>query len=135
MFAVLAFAAGLLTQPPPTTIPEMWDAWCARCHAPDGSGKVILPLWPPKKVPIDGAWQYPPGTIGFIDGWQCAIANVPLEGKCGRYVLECGNTNGLLLHAPVSAFDEYQDTCGEFTALGQDSNGNWPAGSVLVGSN
>ena len=27
----------------PTTIPEMWDAWCARCHAEDGSGKVKEP--------------------------------------------------------------------------------------------
>lgn len=27
----------------PTTIPEMWTAWCARCHADDGSGKVNEP--------------------------------------------------------------------------------------------
>jgi mono/diheme cytochrome c family protein len=27
----------------PTTIPEMWGAWCARCHALDGSGKVNEP--------------------------------------------------------------------------------------------
>jgi len=27
----------------PTTIPEMWGAWCARCHADDGSGKVKEP--------------------------------------------------------------------------------------------
>lgn len=27
----------------PTTIPEMWGAWCARCHAADGSGKVNEP--------------------------------------------------------------------------------------------
>jgi hypothetical protein len=33
----------LLAQPQPTTIPEMWDAWCARCHAADGSGKVTEP--------------------------------------------------------------------------------------------
>jgi mono/diheme cytochrome c family protein len=24
----------------PTTIPEMWSAWCARCHGQDGSGQV-----------------------------------------------------------------------------------------------
>ena len=24
----------------PTTIPEMWNAWCARCHARDGTGKL-----------------------------------------------------------------------------------------------
>ena len=27
----------------PTTIPEMWSAWCARCHAEDGSGKIDQP--------------------------------------------------------------------------------------------
>jgi hypothetical protein len=27
----------------PTTIPEMWTAWCARCHAEDGSGRVNEP--------------------------------------------------------------------------------------------
>jgi hypothetical protein len=27
----------------PTTIPEMWTEWCARCHATDGSGKVDEP--------------------------------------------------------------------------------------------
>jgi len=37
-----AFALGL-AQPQPATIPEMWDAWCARCHAQDGSGKVPEP--------------------------------------------------------------------------------------------
>jgi hypothetical protein len=40
------FAAVLASAPPveqPTTIPEMWDAWCARCHAADGSGRVSEP--------------------------------------------------------------------------------------------
>jgi hypothetical protein len=29
--------------PTPKTIPEMWDAWCSRCHGKDGSGKVDVP--------------------------------------------------------------------------------------------
>jgi hypothetical protein len=36
----VVLAAG---QTVPTTIPEMWNEWCARCHAPDGSGKVNEP--------------------------------------------------------------------------------------------
>ena len=32
-----------LAQAQPSTIPEMWDAWCARCHAADGSGRVAQP--------------------------------------------------------------------------------------------
>ena len=27
----------------PRTVPEMWEAWCARCHAKDGTGKVAVP--------------------------------------------------------------------------------------------
>jgi hypothetical protein len=27
----------------PTSIPEMWGAWCARCHAADGTGKIDEP--------------------------------------------------------------------------------------------
>lgn len=42
VFAMLAVMAGLAVQQP-TTIPEMWDAWCARCHAADGSGTVAEP--------------------------------------------------------------------------------------------
>jgi hypothetical protein len=30
-------------QTQPNTIPEMWTAWCARCHAEDGSGRVNEP--------------------------------------------------------------------------------------------
>lgn len=39
--ASLAVAAADGQQP--TTIPEMWGAWCARCHAADGSGKIDEP--------------------------------------------------------------------------------------------
>ncbi len=34
---------GLAAPSQPTTIPEMWDAWCARCHGEDGSGRVAEP--------------------------------------------------------------------------------------------
>ena len=39
---LLALALGAQLQQP-TTIPEMWGAWCARCHAQDGSGKINEP--------------------------------------------------------------------------------------------
>jgi hypothetical protein len=39
----LAAQAGGGGQTQPTTIPEMWGAWCARCHADDGSGKIKEP--------------------------------------------------------------------------------------------
>ena len=40
---VASAAASAQTPPTPTTIPEMWNAWCARCHAKDGTGKVAEP--------------------------------------------------------------------------------------------
>lgn len=43
MLAVFVIAAGLAAQSPPTTIPDMWDAWCARCHAANGTGTVVEP--------------------------------------------------------------------------------------------
>jgi len=27
----------------PKTVPEMWTAWCSRCHGKDGTGKVAEP--------------------------------------------------------------------------------------------
>jgi hypothetical protein len=39
--AVVVVALG--SQAQPVTVPEMWDAWCARCHAADGSGRVAEP--------------------------------------------------------------------------------------------
>ncbi|MEO7134114.1 MAG: hypothetical protein ABI024_07815, partial [Vicinamibacterales bacterium] len=39
--ATLAVAAAGGQQP--ATIPEMWGAWCARCHAADGTGKIDEP--------------------------------------------------------------------------------------------
>lgn len=42
---LLLTASPAAAQPPkiPTTIPDMWNAWCARCHGRDGSGKVAEP--------------------------------------------------------------------------------------------
>jgi hypothetical protein len=39
--AVVVVALG--SQAQPVTVPEMWDAWCGRCHAADGSGRVAEP--------------------------------------------------------------------------------------------
>lgn len=49
--AALAFSAQAAPKPAlpqpgeggPATIPQMWGAWCARCHADDGTGKVTEP--------------------------------------------------------------------------------------------
>jgi Cytochrome C oxidase, cbb3-type, subunit III len=43
VIAATALALLASAQAVPTTIPEMWNEWCARCHALDGSGKVNEP--------------------------------------------------------------------------------------------
>ena len=43
LFGLVAIPAAAQDPRMPTTVPEMWDAWCARCHAKDGSGKVPEP--------------------------------------------------------------------------------------------
>ena len=43
VWLALAAPAFAQTPEPPRTIPEMWNAWCARCHGGDGSGKVAEP--------------------------------------------------------------------------------------------
>src|SRR6188508_1285631 len=40
---MLAAPVGAQDRTAPTTIPEMWNAWCARCHGKDGKGKVAEP--------------------------------------------------------------------------------------------
>jgi hypothetical protein len=60
-FALLAILCTLLpvsvaaqtTTPPavPTTVPEIWNQWCARCHGRDGTGNVPQPTV--KVVPMN----------------------------------------------------------------------------------
>lgn len=47
LFAISIAATAHVSAQTPATIPAMWDAWCARCHGADGSGRV-----PGSPVPI-----------------------------------------------------------------------------------
>jgi hypothetical protein len=67
IFAVLLSA----TQPIPSTIPEMWKEWCARCHAQDGSGKVTEPTV--TVVPLDFT-ECKTATAEPDADWELAIA-------------------------------------------------------------
>src|SRR5215510_7985390 len=44
-FCIAAFLFGTPcdAQETPKTVPEMWNAWCSRCHGKDGKGKVAVP--------------------------------------------------------------------------------------------
>jgi hypothetical protein len=81
LFAFAAFVgfggttAPVQSAPPalqaPSTIPEMWGAWCARCHADDGSGKVNEPTV--TVVPMDFTDCRVTSTEPDAD-WERAIA-------------------------------------------------------------
>jgi hypothetical protein len=43
LWSGITIPASAQTPAIPTTIPEMWGAWCARCHGQDGKGKVSEP--------------------------------------------------------------------------------------------
>ena len=67
LFAVLLTTS----QPVPSTIPEMWKEWCARCHAQDGSGKVAEPTV--DVVPLDFT-ECKTATAEPDADWELAIA-------------------------------------------------------------
>lgn len=76
-----------------------------------------------------------PGTPqSFLDGWPVKVTEIPFEGKAGRYRVEFSGHEYQMVHGPMSTGVEWQD-CGaaEWAYPGQDANGEFPIGSVLVG--
>ena len=69
----------------PTTIPEMWTAWCARCHAPDGSGRM-----PERPVPID--------PLDFTD---CRVASAEPDADWEVAIRDGGPAVGLSSTMPA----------------------------------
>jgi hypothetical protein len=80
-----AFMAGLAAQPSPTTIPEMWDAWCARCHAKDGSGKVAQPTI----------------TVEAMDFTDCKVATPEPDADWEMAIAAGGPAVGLSAEMPA----------------------------------
>jgi hypothetical protein len=69
----------------PTTIPEMWGAWCARCHADDGSGKVNEPTI----------------TVEPMDFTECKIASAEPDADWERAIAKGGPGVGLSSQMPA----------------------------------
>jgi hypothetical protein len=68
----------------PTTIPEMWAAWCARCHAADGSGKV----------------NEPTVTVAPMDFTDCRVATPEPDADWDRAIAKGGPAVGLSSEMP-----------------------------------
>jgi hypothetical protein len=75
-------------QQQPTTIPEMWTAWCARCHAEDGSGKIAEPTV----------------TVEAMDFTDCKVAAREPDADWERAIAKGGP--GVGLSAQMPAFED-----------------------------
>lgn len=68
----------------PTTIPEMWGAWCARCHADDGTGKVAEPTI----------------TVEPMDFTECKVTSAEPDADWERAIAKGGPGVGLSSEMP-----------------------------------
>jgi mono/diheme cytochrome c family protein len=86
---VLAALASDVGQPAsssePTTVPEMWGAWCARCHADNGSGKVAEPTI----------------TVEPMDFTDCRVATAEPDADWQLAIVEGGPAVGLSSEMPA----------------------------------
>jgi hypothetical protein len=113
VLAVL-LASALAAQP--TTAPEMWTAWCARCHAEDGSGKVIEPTI----------------TVEPMDFTDCKVASAEPDADWERAIAKGGPGVGLSSQMP--AFEDSL-TPAQIGALAAHLRGfctdaRWPSGNT-----
>ena len=81
---VAALALGAQATQSPTTIPEMWNAWCARCHAEDGSGKV----------------NEPTVTVEPMDFTDCKVTSAEPDADWERAIAKGGPGVGLSPQMP-----------------------------------
>lgn len=111
----------------------------------DPAGKVTQQLdyrvYPALKFPAivqapNGQWVMKKDQQGHVDGWPCAVTSIVLSGPAGRYKIRVWGHDAVLLHGPLQTkCAEWQDlSSGDFSYSGQDAEGNWPVGNVMVGN-
>ncbi|HYN09235.1 MAG TPA: cytochrome c [Vicinamibacterales bacterium] len=99
----------------PKTIPEMWGAWCARCHGQDGTGKVSEPTV----------------TVEPLDFSDCRIASAEPDADWEVAITHGGSAVGLSSQMPafgdVLTADQVQGFVRHLR--GFCSERNWPSGN------
>ena len=85
VLVLVARSAGAHQERLPTTIPEKWNAWCARCHGTDGVGKVAVPT-----VPVE--------PMDFSD---CKIATAEPDADWEMAITHGGPAVGLSSQMPA----------------------------------
>ena len=110
---------GLLLAPQqavPTTIPEMWTEWCARCHAQDGSGKM----------------QEPTITVEPLDFSDCRIAAAEPDADWELAITHGGPAGGRSSQMPAFGDTLSPDQVGGFVEhlRGFCTERGWPHGNM-----
>jgi hypothetical protein len=113
---VVLLALVLGAQPQPTTIPEMWGAWCARCHAEDGSGRV----------------NEPTVTVVPMDFTDCKVTSPEPDADWERAIAKGGPGVGL---SPLMPGFEDSLTPDQITGFVSHIRGfcketGWPSGNA-----
>ncbi len=108
--------AAALAAAQPTTIPEMWGAWCARCHAQDGTGRISEPT-----VAVE--------PMDFTD---CKLTTPEPDADWERAIAKGGPGVGLSPQMP--AFEDSL-TAGQISAFVSHIRGfcterGWPSGNT-----
>jgi hypothetical protein len=100
----------------PKTVPEMWSAWCARCHAQDGSGKVSEPTV----------------TVEPLDFTDCRIASAEPDADWAVAITHGGPAVGLSSQMPAFGDVLTSGQVGEFVSLirGFCRERGWPTGNL-----
>lgn len=99
-----------------TTIPEMWTAWCARCHAENGSGKVSEPTI----------------TIEPMDFTDCKLASGEPDADWERAIAKGGPGVGLSSEMPAFEDSLRPDQIAGFVSYmrGFCRERGWPSGNA-----
>jgi len=100
----------------PTTVPEMWNAWCARCHARDGSGKVPAPTV----------------TVEPMDFSDCRVASAEPDADWETAIAHGGPSVGLSSEMPAFGDALSVAQISEFVTLirGFCKEPGWPSGNL-----
>jgi hypothetical protein len=100
----------------PSTIPEMWNAWCARCHGQDGSGKVATPTI----------------SVEPMDFTACRIATAEPDADWEVAIAEGGPAVGLSSEMPAFGDALTAEQIQGFVQLirGFCKERGWPIGNM-----
>ncbi|MSO34996.1 MAG: cytochrome c [Acidobacteria bacterium] len=102
--------------PTPTTVAEMWSAWCARCHADDGSGKV----------------KEPTITVEPMDFTECKVTTPEPDADWARAIAKGGPGVGLSPEMPGFEDSLTREQISGFVKhmRGFCKEARWPSGNA-----